>query len=145
MRKAIMVDLRPRFERSIGYLPPQERMSLFLSPRNYRKIFQSKNHFWVFVISKIALLIIAIGILPFVPIFIGMSLIALLILIAALLDKELVRNINKNDHPPPEVQPLTQQKPGWYDDPWAFGKVGSQRYWDGINWSTEVRISEHAR
>lgn len=140
-----MVDLRPRFERSIGYLPPQEKMSLFLSIRNYRRIFNSPPHFLLFMASKASLVLIAIGIMPLLPIFMAMSLVALLILIAALTDKELVRNINKGDQPPPEVHPLTQRDAGWYDDPWAFGKVGSQRYWDGMSWSTEVRISELAR
>lgn len=36
---------------------------------------------------------------------------------------------------PPEPPPLFRN-PGWYPDPWGFGRL---RYWSGTNWTREVR------
>ena len=43
----------------------------------------------------------------------------------------------------PDTSPPPQLPVGWHPDPWAYGKT--ERYWDGKQWTTQVRRARDAR
>lgn len=128
-----------RIEETKGYIAPQEKNSFFLTKSSYKAITRKWYGVVLFFGSKIVLAVIGLTFIQFLtPISLIASIFALLAF-SALIDRETLKFVRRK-HSPGEIEYGPKITAGWYPDPWAFGKVNLERYWNGKEWGTESRV-----
>jgi hypothetical protein len=134
------------YKEVLGYshVSPAHR-SVWLSKKEWKKLFTSKRAVAIFLSYRLVLLCAILASIFILEAFL-LSLIATLVSMCfmAAIDRELVnyahkkRSINSDDSSIRRF--VSREADGWYDDPYAFGKVGQERYWgDGI-WTYYTRM-----
>jgi hypothetical protein len=128
-----------QLEKIPEYIPPIQKPTIFLTWSNYKEILKSPRGFFFFYTPKLA----SLGALwiasPYLNLTIVSAIFCPIILIFMLLDKEIFKLLRITSAPINVAESFIIEA-GWYLDPWSFGKVNQERYWDGEKWGTETRL-----
>ena len=134
------------YEEVYGYASiPSTKRNLILSRTDWRALASSRLAFSLFFVYKLALSLILLAAIIFISNIWFTLLLALVSLIfVVLIDKEIVNYALKlklyksNDHRVSKL--ISDETNGWYDDPFAYGKVGHERYWENGVWTNKTRV-----
>lgn len=135
------------FKADEAYVPPSNitrRYStpIFLTVGSYREMLSNKRMRLAFAVSVLSLILVNAAIIALGEIHhhvLGLSLVTILAFIWV--QKQFI-TISRGLNFRQSYDEFFKEKmpDGWYEDPWAFGEAGKQRYFaDGV-WSDEVKF-----
>ena len=133
------------YKEVLGYsnVPPAQR-SVWLSRRDWRKLFTSKRAVGMFLIYRLVLLltILASVFILRVP-MLSVAVILMSICFMVVMDRELVNYAHKRRALCSESSQIrklvSEEVDGWYTDPFTTGKVGVERYYEKGIWTYHTR------
>lgn len=134
------------YKEVLGYsnVSPAHR-SVWISRKSWKKLFTSKRAIAMFLSYKLVLFVIIFASIFLLEAFwLSFALILVSICFVVTIDRELVnyarkeRSTNSDDSLIRRI--VSSETNGWYDDPYALGKVGQERYWEKGIWTYSTRI-----
>jgi len=146
------LKVRLKYEEVLGYHSNLNytRRGIFLGKSDWGTLLISKLALFFFFAYKISLLMVFLASEVLLNAWwFPLSFLLVGLCFMCMVDKELVnlairREMTKSSNT--QFQKLISiEADGWYDDPWANGKVGHKRLWKNGMWTKETQIPSSAK
>lgn len=120
------------------YRAPGVKAKLFMPLNGYKEIFRSRDSWRLFLLPKLglaAIIVTAYECFDFIGLLISFP---IALIFTLMMDGEIYKLNRSVSSPVPEDSDIRVEA-GWYPDPWGFEVSNLERFWTGMEWSTDTR------